>query len=123
MKNWKRLYNHTTQEERLEAILILARTIEARQNKRIFVHGQLVFERRRLQSAHFIGDRRGRYPISRAASLITFVIVLITVSVATWAVAFTQPIHIGAPAMFFHITALMGVFAFKPYNLRTQTTK
>ncbi len=122
MNNWKRLYNLADHSERLDAILLLARTIEARENKRVLVRGRLLLERRRLQAAHYIGDRRERYPITRAASLMTFIAVLVTVSVATWGVAITQPIHIGAPALFFHLTALMGVFAFKPYKLRTQQT-
>lgn len=95
--------------------------IEARQRKVVFTGERWVRNRRQTHKrAHFLNDRRGRYTLTRAISLLAFVVVLVTVSVATWAYALTTWNASGAIAIFFHVTALWGVLAFKPYRLRMQ---
>lgn len=119
-KNWKKQFTLANQDEQLEAIALMSRYIEARQDRRVWVRGRLILERRRLQAAHYIGDRRGRYTLTRFVSLLTFAVVLVTVSIATWGIAVHAPISIGAPVLFFHLTSVTAVLAFKPYRLRTQ---
>lgn len=115
--NWKQLHASATPEERLELLLRMMQTVEARQQRVVFTGQRWVRNRRQGYQAHFLNDRR-RHTRARAASLLTFGVVLVSVSAATWTFALSVPIHVGAPALFFHVTALMGVLMFKPYTLR-----
>ena len=120
--NWKQLYTSATPEEKLEALTRMLRAVEERPQRTVFTGRRWVRDRRQGYQAHFLRDRRvGRHNLKRAASLIAFVVVLLTVSIATWTVVITAPIQYGAPVPFFHLTALWGVYAFKPYALRTQS--
>ena len=56
--NWQQLYTASTPAEREELLLEMIHALEARQNKRILIRGRLVRERRRGNTAHFVGDRR-----------------------------------------------------------------
>lgn len=118
--NWKQLYASATPEEKLELLMHMMQTVETRQQRVVFTGRHWLRNRRQGYQAHFLNDRRsGRHNIQRAASLITFGVVLFTVSVATWGIVLSTPVHVGAPVLFFHVTALMGVYAFKPYRLRS----
>lgn len=117
--NWKQLHTSATPEERLELLLHMLQTIEARQRRLVFTGHRWVRNRRgHFPGAHFLNDRR-RHTRARVASLLTFVTVLVTVSAVTWAAALASPQSAG-PILFFHITALLGVLAFKPNTLRMQ---
>ncbi len=116
--NWKQLHASATPEERLELLMRMMQTVEERQQRVVFTGRRWVRNRRQGFEAHFLNDRR-RHTRARTASLLTFGVVLVTVSVATWGIVLSAPMHIGAPVLFFHVTALMGVYAFKPYRLRT----
>lgn len=117
--NWKQLYNSATQDERYQLIEHMLRAIDSRQQRIVFTGHRWVRNRRRGYRAHFLNDRRGRHTLTRALSLLTFAVVLVSVSVATWALVVNVPIQIGMPVLFFHVTSLMGVLAFKPYRSRT----
>ena len=118
--NWKQLHASATPEEKLELLMHMMQTVEERQQRVVFTGRRWVRNRRQGYEAHFLNDRR-RHTRARIASLLTFVVVLVTVSVATWGIVLSAPVHVGAPVLFFHVTALMGVYAFKPYRLRTNT--
>jgi len=116
--NWKQLHTSATPEERLELLTQMLRAVEERKQRVVFTGRRWVRNRRQGYQAHFLNDRRSsRLNIQRAASLITFGAVLVTVSVATWGIVLSSPIHLGAPVLFFHVTALLGVLAFKPNRL------
>lgn len=113
--NWKQLHASATPEEKLELLMHMMQTIEARQQRIIFTGRHWVRDRRQGYQAHFLRDRRaGRHNLQRAASLITFGAVLCSVSIATIAVTIQNPLHIGGPVVFFYVTSLLGVVMFKP---------
>ena len=115
--NWKQLYNSTTQDERYQMIERMLIALESRQHRMVFTGNRWVRNRRRGYQAHFLNDRRdGRHDLIRMFSLLTFGVVLITVSAATWLIVIVVPIQVGLPMLFFHATALLGVLAFKPYK-------
>ena len=115
--NWKQLHASATPEERLDLLLHMLRAIEARQHRTVFTGRRWVQNRRGpFPGAHFLNDRR-RHTRARAASLLVFAAVLVTVSAATWAAALLSPLHLAGPMLFFHTTALLGILAFKPYAL------
>lgn len=118
--NWKQLHTSATPEERLELLLHMMQTIEARQQRIVFTGRHWLRNRRQGYQAHFLNDRRGsRHNIQRAASLITFGAVLCTVSIATIAVTIQTPLHVGGPVLFFYATSLIGVVMFKPRRYLT----
>jgi hypothetical protein len=112
--NWKQLHASSTHQERLEAILHMLRVLEARQRRWVLVRGRLILERRRAQAAHWLNDRRGRYAWSRIIIPLTFILTLLTVSIATWLFVIHAPIELAAPALFFYLTSLWAVLAFRP---------
>lgn len=116
--NWKQLYNSSAQDERYQMIERMLSVLEARQQRVVFTGNRWVRNRRRGYRAHFINNRRGRHAQARVLSLVTFAVVLVSVSVATFTFAAHAPLHLGMPVLFFHLTALLGVLAFKPYNMR-----
>jgi hypothetical protein len=62
--NWNQLYSSATPEERLEILIAMIRTKEARHNKLILAGTRLIRERRDpFKKYHRIGwDRRSPYP-------------------------------------------------------------
>lgn len=113
---WKKLYSRSTPEEQIEFVLNALRTIETRKNKLVLAGTRIVRERRGpFAGAHFIRDRRRR----QTRSLLyrwTFIFILLTVSIGTWAFTLHVPAHIGAPVMATHLASLTGLLLFKPYN-------
>ena len=116
---YKQLHAASTPRERLDAVLHMLRVIEARQKRRIVVKGRLILERRRARVAHWLSERRGRYAWSRIAIPLTFLFTLVTVSVTTWLFVLVAPVKLAIPALFFHLTSLWAVLAFKPYRIAT----
>lgn len=114
----KQLYNSATHDERYQMLEHMLRALESRQHRIVFTGNQWVRNRRRGYRAHFINNRRGRHARARVISLVTFAVVLVSVSAATFAFAAYAPPQLGMPVLFFHLTALLGVLAFKPYNMR-----
>jgi len=131
--NWKQLYTSATEQERLEIMLTMLQAIETRQNKIIFIstpspNGALapshlgrvgeglgfIRNRRRTNQYHFINDQRGRYTISRIASIISILASLLTVSTATLLFAIHAPAHVALQILFFPATAIIFIFLFKP---------
>jgi hypothetical protein len=114
--NWQQIHVSSTPEERIEALTLMLRVLEARHNRRVFLRGRLILERRRTQAAHWIADRRGRYPWSRVIIPFTFLFILLTVSTATGLFVLNAPTEYAAPVLFFYLTSLWAVLAFKPKN-------
>jgi len=113
--NWKRLYTSATPEERLEILLHMMKVVEERQQRVVFTGVGWVRDRRRGYQAHFLRDRRtGWHTLLRAASLLGFASILITVSATTFALAIHAPAQLGGPALFFYATSMLGVIMFKP---------
>lgn len=114
--NWKQLYTSATEEERLYILLHMLQTIEARQNKIIFTGNHIIRNRRRnaVQPFHFIGEKRGRYTISRVASIFTIWVAIFATAFTSILIAIHAPAHFATQILFFPITAIIFVFLFKP---------
>lgn len=112
--NWKQLYNSATQDERYQMIEHMLSAIESRQQRVVFTGNRWVRNRRRGYQAHFLNNRRGRHTRARAVSLVTFAVVLVSVSAATWQVVLNFPTYVGGLMLFFHATSIWAVLAFKP---------
>lgn len=119
--NWKQLYTTSTEEERLHTLLHMLHAIEARQTKIIFTGNHIVRNRRRTTAYHIIGERRGRHLITRIASTISILASLLCVFIfATLTILYT-PSHIAVQILFFPITSLLAIIAFKPKQKRKIT--
>lgn len=117
--NWNQLHNSATPEERLELLIHMMQTVEERQQRVVFTGLHWVRNRRQGYKAHFLNDRRrSRLNVQRAASLITFGVVLVSVSAATVAMITIAPSQISGPILFFYVTSLWGVLAFRPKRQR-----
>lgn len=121
--NWKQLYNSATQDERYQLIEHVLRAIDARHQRIVFTGNRWVRNRRRGYQAHFLNDRRGRHTVARIASLLTFAVVLLGVSAATWQVVLNSPTHVGGLMLFFHATSVWAVLAFRPFRLKTHSAR
>jgi hypothetical protein len=115
--NWKQIHASSTPEEQLEALTLMLRVLQARHNRRVFLRGRLIMERRRNQTAHWVTERRGRFAWSRVIIPLTFLFILITVSTATGLFVMNAPAEYAAPVSFFYLTSLWAVLAFKPNRL------
>jgi len=113
--DWKQLHNSSTPEERFELLMQMMQVIDERQNRVVFTGAGWVRDRRRGYQAHFLRDRRtGWHTLIRAASLLGFAFVLLTVSAATFALALTAPPQLSGPVLFFYATSMLGVVGFRP---------
>ena len=121
--NEKQLYSVSIPQEHLEFILDGFRIIDARKSKLVLAGSRIVRERRGpFVGAHFIRDRRR----DQTRSLLyrwTFIFILLTLSIGTWAFTLHVPAHIGAPVMATHLASLTGLLLFKPYNTKTQLAR
>lgn len=114
--NDKQLFSLLTSEEHLELAILALQNIEARKSKLVLAGTRIVRERRGpFAGAHFIRDRRRRQPRSLLYRW-TFIFILLTLSIGTWAFTIHAPAHIGAPVMATHLASLTGLLLFKPYN-------
>ena len=113
--DWKQLFHSATPDEQIELLTQMMQIIEERQNRVIFTGAGWVRDRRRGYQAHFLRDRRtGWHTLLRAASLLGFASILLTVSAATFALATHAPAQLGGPVLFFYATSMLGVVGFKP---------
>lgn len=112
--NWKQIYNLSTQDERYQIIEHMLSVLESRQQRVVFTGNRWIRNRRRGYQAHFLNNRRGRHTRARAVSLVTFVVVLVTVSAATIGALRLTPINISLPYLFFYATSVLSVVMFKP---------
>lgn len=114
--NWKQLYTSSTEGERLETLIHMLQVIEARQNQIIFTGNHIIRNRRRnaTQPFHFIGEKRGRYTISRIASLFTIWVAILATAFTSILIALHAPPHFTTQILFFPITAIIFIFLFKP---------
>lgn len=111
--NWRQLYNASEPEERLDLLLAMLRRIEARPMPIILAGGRLRRDRRRERVAHFIRERRGRYPI-RVMQRLAFLSTLGLLFMSLWLVALNLPHHVAAPLVFFYNLLLIGFLLIKP---------
>lgn len=116
--NWKQLYSFATHDERLDLLFRMMQIVEEREHKLIFTGRRWLYNRRRGYQAHFLNDRRGRHILSRAASLVAFGSILVTVSIATFALILHAPPQLSGTALFFYTTSMLGMVAFKPNRLK-----
>lgn len=121
--NWNQLYTTSTEQERLETLINMLQVIEARQNKIVFTGNHIIRNRRRntTQPFHFIGEKRGRYQISRIVSVISILASLFSVSGATLLFAIHTPTYISLQVLFFQSTAILFVLLFKPKRQMLKT--
>lgn len=114
--NWQQLYTTATPAEREEILIMMLRTIEARQQKLILARGRLLRERRRAARLHFIHDRRIP-PVTRTTrnllrTLTMFI--LSTISITVFMIsAHIQPMY-GAPLLFGYDLLLIALLLIKP---------
>ncbi len=133
--NWNQLHTSSTPEERDETTLLLLRTIEERKQRLVFSRGRLVREKRgNFPGAHFVNDRRsssskwflfgggarkgggGRRPLPSVLTRLSYIFILLTVSVATWLFVLYAPPQLAIPTMLLHLVGLTAVLLFKPYR-------
>lgn len=121
--NWKQTYNTLTPQERIEIALLIAATVDNRKRQLVVARGRLIHERRGpFPGAHFINQRRGRNKWSQAIIPLTFGFTLLTTTTATGLSIFHAPPNFTATALFFYITSIWAVLAFKPRHLKTSYT-
>jgi len=115
--NWQQLHTAATPAEREEILIMMFRTIEARQHRIILARGRLVRNRRRAIIAHFLGDRRlAPRPTRSRLTQIMFMFILSTLSIATWLIAaHIQPAY-GAPLLFSYLL-LIATLLIKPNGI------
>lgn len=114
--NWNQLHASATEEEKLEATLLMLRVIEERQNKRIVARGRLITERRgHFPGAHFINDRR-RNNIPQPIMLASFLFTIFTISIGVWITFFYLPPAYAAPLMLLHLVTFIAILMIKPYR-------
>ncbi len=111
--NWRQLFSSATREER-DDLEIFFKALEVHQGKRLLVKSWLGFERRRLQAAHFINERRGRS--TRRPVLATFIFIICTMTIASWAIAITAEPEVGAPILGLNLAFLYLILMWKPYR-------
>lgn len=116
--NWNQLYTSATPEERLEAALLMLSTIEERKQRLVFSRGRLVREKRgNFPGAHFLNDRRRlRRSLPSILTKLSYIFILLTVSVATWLFVLYAPAQLALPVMVLHLIGLMAVLIIKPYR-------
>jgi hypothetical protein len=116
--NWTQLHTSSTPEEREETTLLLLRTIEERRQRLVLSRGRLVREKRgNFPGAHFINDRRRlRRTLPRILTRLSYIFILLTVSVATWLFVLYAPAQLAIPTMLLHLVGLTAVLLFKPYR-------
>lgn len=111
--NWTQLHTASTEEERLELLLHMLHTLEARQSPIILAGGRLRRERRSERVAHFIRDRRGRQ-LNRAIPRALYIFILGTVFFTLWLVALNIPPEFGAPLVFTYTVMLTAFLLMDP---------
>jgi hypothetical protein len=104
--NWKQLYTSSTSRERLEAVIQLLYAVEARQS---LGRGRGWSNRRRATIAHFINDRRRRTSRSRFVNLVSFTVILYTVSAAVILVIYNAPLSLAIPALSIYSAGIMAL--------------
>jgi hypothetical protein len=121
--NWNQLHTSSSPEERLDAVLLILRTIEERKQRLVFARGRLVREKRgNFPGAHFLNDRRRlRHSPQRTINRASFVFILTVMSVATWIFTMHAPGRLAAAALIIH-TLLLWMILIKPYTIRLQPT-
>lgn len=113
--NWQQLYTTATPLEREQLLLLMLRTVDAHQRRLIFARGRLHRERRRMQLAHFIGDRRlAPRPTTSWVIRLSFIFIITTLSLTTWLVAAHIQPNYGAPLLFGYNLLLIAVLSIKP---------
>lgn len=115
--NWNQRYNSTTHEERLDTILLMLRSLEARQSKRVFARGWLIRERRRAAIAHFVGERRRSFPWKRLVRLAMFAFILCTTTVSVILVAYNVTLFVGLLIVLAYEIALIAMMYTRPKRL------
>jgi hypothetical protein len=116
--NWNQLYTSATPEERFETVLHMLRTIEERQQRLVLSRGRLVREKRgNFPGAHFLNDRRRlRRSLPSVLTKVSYIFILLTVSIATWLFVLYAPAQLAIPTMLLHLVGLTAVLLFKPYR-------
>jgi hypothetical protein len=90
--------------------------IEARHQRLILTSGRLIRDRRHQRPWHFINERRGRTDLTRKLYQGIFAFILMTVTVATWLIAFNARPDIGYRIIFAYNLVLFGILLIKPYR-------
>lgn len=114
--NWQQLYTASTPEERLELLLDMLHVVETRSSPIVFAGGRLRRERRRESAAHYIRDRRGRYP-TRALIRTLYMLMLGVVSLSVWLVALNIPREIAAPLVLAYAVMLVALLLINPARI------
>ncbi|MBI5951860.1 MAG: hypothetical protein HY865_09400 [Chloroflexi bacterium] len=110
--NWTQIYNSLTPEERIEAAILILKTIEARERRLVFTGVRIIRNRRRiLATVHYLNDRRNRWHL---IPKFTFLFILCTVTLAVALVAIEAPPVFSAPMITAYITTLISMLAVKP---------
>jgi len=120
--NWNQLYASASPAERLELVMLMLQTIEARQRKWVFARRGILRERRGgFPGAHFINDQRRRASSPRQKLYMAlFASILLLVSTATWLFVVHAPAQLAAPVLLVHLASLTGILLVKPYKPKTQ---
>lgn len=120
--NWNQLYTSSTPEERMELTLLMLSAIEERKQRLVLSRGRLVREKRgNFPGAHFLNDRRRlRRSLPSVLTRLSYIFILLTVSIATWLFILYAPAQLAIPTMLLHLVGLTAVLLFKPYRLRSQ---
>ena len=92
--------------------------IEERKQRLVLSRGRLVREKRgNFPGAHFVNDRRRlRRPLPNVLTRLSYIFILLTVSVATWLFVLYAPPQLAIPTMLLHLVGLTAVLLFKPYR-------
>ena len=118
--NWQQLYTTLTPAEREELLITMFRTLEARHNRKVFVRGRLLQNRRRGDIAHFIGDRRLLHTQRRHKNRWTAA--LAVTSIIGWVLSVALQPAYGAALVILIDLMLITVLLVKPY-LRLQPAR
>ena len=116
--NWKQIYTASTPEEQLDNLHEMLKMIETRKTRKILVRGRLIRDRRRVQFAHFLSDRRrGKYIPFFGLYKLALWMLLLAMTAATWTLLWHSPAQ-GAPILAAYLGTVLMIFTIKPTRKR-----
>lgn len=115
--NWHQRFAAATQDERDLVVQLLLERIEKRQNQTWLINTILIRDRRR-RHAHFVGEHLHAMR-ARRIYLMSFAMILLTISVAAWLIALNVPSEMGGLIVALYDTIILTIIARRPYRLQT----